>query len=160
MQIEGSGFTFRDPNKFWHFLQFAFLQLSLQRWWWWHQNAAKSYGKKFFMFEYYGHFILFGMHTLLASFFFLILSFVWFYKRLQLVFDIPNCDSIVKIDSRTRSFSLCQYVKNGLSYSGKETWPKLCLKRRQANPGIRPLGTNTHQLLHRIQSIRAFTNLQ
>jgi len=32
---------------------------------------------------------------------------------------------IVKIDSRTRSFCLCQYVQNGLSYSGKETRPKL-----------------------------------
>jgi len=67
---------------------------------------------------------------------------------------------IVKIDSRTRSFCLCQYVQNGLSYSGKETRPKLCLKGRQADSGIRSLGTNKHQLLHRIQSVRSFTNLQ
>ncbi len=66
----------------------------------------------------------------------------------------------VKIDSRTRSFCLCQYVQYSLSYSGKETRPKLCLKRRQANSGIRSLGTNKHQLLHRIQSVRTFTNLQ
>ncbi len=39
---------------------------------------------------------------------------------------------IVKIDSRTWSFCLCHYVQNGLSYSGKETRPKLCIKWRQA----------------------------
>jgi len=58
---------------------------------------------------------------------------------------------IVKIDSRTQSFCLCQYVQNGLSYSGKETWPKLCLKGRQAYFGVSSLRTNTAQLLHRIQ---------
>ncbi len=68
--------------------------------------------------------------------------------------------SIVKIDSRTQPFCLCQYVQNGLSYSGKETWPKLCLKRHQANSGVRSLGTNKHQLLHRIPSVPTFTNLQ
>jgi len=69
-------------------------------------------------------------------------------------------NSIVKIDSRTWSFCLCQYVQNGLSYLGEETRPKLCLKGRQANPGISSLGTNKHQFLHRIQSVRTFTNLQ
>jgi len=67
---------------------------------------------------------------------------------------------IVKIDSRTRSFCLCQYVQNGISYLGKETLPKLCFKERQANSGVSSLGTNKHQLLHRIQSIWTFTNLQ
>jgi len=61
--------------------------------------------------------------------------------------------NIVKIDSRTRSFCLCQYVQNGLSFLGEETQPKLCLKGRQANSGISSLGTNKHQLLHRIQSV-------
>jgi len=64
------------------------------------------------------------------------------------------CTCIVKIDC------LFQYVQNGLSYLGKETRPKLCLKRRQANSGISSLGRNKDQLLHRIQSVRTFTNLQ
>jgi hypothetical protein len=34
---------------------------------------------------------------------------------------------IVKIDSITRSFCLCQFVQNGLSYPGDETRPKLCI---------------------------------
>jgi len=63
------------------------------------------------------------------------------------------------IDSITRSFCLRHYVQNGLSYLGEETQPKLCLKRCQANSGFRSLGTNKHQLLHRIQSVRAFTKL-
>jgi len=67
---------------------------------------------------------------------------------------------LLKIDSRTRSFCLCQYVQNGLSYPGEETQPKLCLKGRQANFGISSFGTNKHQLLHRIQSVRTFNNLQ
>ncbi len=75
----------------------------------------------------------------------------------------PNlsCNKIIiKIDSRTRSFCLCQYVQNGLSYLGEETQPKLCLKWRQANSGVSSLGTNKHQLSHRIQSVWTFTNLQ
>jgi len=67
---------------------------------------------------------------------------------------------IVKIGSRTRSFCPCHYVQNGLSYPGEETRPKLCLKGRQANFGVSSLGTNKDQLLHRIQSVRTFTNLQ
>jgi len=67
---------------------------------------------------------------------------------------------IVKIDSITRSFCLCHCVQNGLSYRGKETQPKLCLKGRQANSGVSSLGTNKDQLLHRIQSVWTFTNLQ
>jgi len=61
---------------------------------------------------------------------------------------------IVMIDSITCSFCLRHYVQNGLSYLGKETWPKLCLKRRQANSGVASFGTNKHQLLHRIASIK------
>jgi len=68
--------------------------------------------------------------------------------------------TIVKIDSRTWSFCLCQYVQNGLSYPGKETQPTLCLKGRQANFGVSSLGTNKDQLLHRIQRVWTFTNLQ
>jgi len=63
------------------------------------------------------------------------------------------CISIVMIDSISRSFCLRHYVQNGLSYLGQETQPKLCLKRCQANPGVRSLGTNKHQFLHRITSI-------
>jgi hypothetical protein len=39
---------------------------------------------------------------------------------------------IVMIDSITNSVCLCYYVQNGLSYSGEETRPTLCIKRRQA----------------------------
>jgi len=67
---------------------------------------------------------------------------------------------IVKIDSKTRSFCLCHYLQNGLSYLGKETQPTLCLKGCQSRFGISSLGTNKDQLLHRIQSIQTFTNLQ
>jgi len=67
---------------------------------------------------------------------------------------------MVKIDSRTRSFCLHHYVQNGLSYQGEETQTKLCLKGRQANSGVSSLGRNKDQLLHRIQSVWTFTNLQ
>jgi hypothetical protein len=43
---------------------------------------------------------------------------------------------------------------------GRGNSTKLCLKGRQANSGIRPIGTNKDQLLHRIQSVWTFTNLQ
>jgi hypothetical protein len=64
------------------------------------------------------------------------------------------------IDSITRSFCPRHYVQNGLSYLGEETRLKLCLKRCQANFSVRTLGTNKHQLLHRIQSVRTFPKLQ
>jgi len=63
-------------------------------------------------------------------------------------------------DYTHKKFFQCQYVQNGLTYSGKETRPKLCLKGRQGNSGISSLETNKHQLLHRIQSNLTFTNLQ
>jgi len=63
------------------------------------------------------------------------------------------------LDSRIRSFCFCQYVQNDLSYSGEETQPKLCLKGCQANSGVSSLRANKDQLLHRIQSVRTFTNL-
>jgi len=55
------------------------------------------------------------------------------------------------------SLSLCT-KRSILFRQGNST--KLCLKGRQANPGIRSMGTNKHQLLHRIQSVWTFTNLQ
>jgi len=80
-------------------------------------------------------------------------------KRLiRLTFDLIK--SIVKIDTITWSFCHYHYVQNGLSYPGEETRPKLCLKRCQANSGVSFLGTNKYQLLHRIQSVKTFTNLQ
>jgi len=79
-------------------------------------------------------------------------------NTIQVNFNLANLD-IVKIDSRTRSFCLCQYVQNSLSYPGKETQLMLCLKRRQANFGVSSLGTNKDQLLHRIPSVWTFTNL-
>jgi len=54
------------------------------------------------------------------------------------------------IDSITRSFYLCHYVQNGISYSGEETR----LKRCQVNSGVGSFGTNKHQLLHRIASVK------
>jgi len=67
---------------------------------------------------------------------------------------------IVKIDSRTRSFCLHQYVQNGLSYSGEETQPTLCLNDAKLRSSVKDLERNKQQLLHRIQSIRTFTNFQ
>jgi len=64
------------------------------------------------------------------------------------------------IDSITNSVCLCYYVQNGLSYSGEETRPKLCIKWRQARSGVIDPKRKKHQLLHRIQSVRTFTNLQ
>ncbi len=43
---------------------------------------------------------------------------------------------------------------------GRGNSTTLCLKGRQANSGVRTIGTNNDQLLHRIQSVRTFTNLQ
>jgi len=82
------------------------------------------------------------------------------HKLLKFVTFLGVYGIIVKIDSRIWSFCLCQYVQNGLSYMGEEIQPELCLKGRQANSGISSLGTNKHELLRRIQSIRTFTNLQ
>jgi len=70
------------------------------------------------------------------------------------------CPTIVKIDSITQSFCLHHYVQNGLSYLPKETWPTLCLKGCRDKIGIISLGTNKDKLLHRIQNVRTFTNLQ
>jgi len=61
---------------------------------------------------------------------------------------------IVKIDSITRSFCLRHYVRNGLSYLGKETQPKLCINDAKLKAGILDLEQNKHQLLHRIASIK------
>jgi len=71
-----------------------------------------------------------------------------------------NSIIIVKIDSRTLSFCLRQYVQNGLSYSGKETRPMLCINDAKLRSGIQNLERNKHQLLHRITSIKDTTNLQ
>jgi len=58
------------------------------------------------------------------------------------------------IDSITRSFYLYHYVQNGLSYSGKETWPKLCINDAKLRSGVLDLEQNKHQLLHRITSVK------
>jgi len=41
------------------------------------------------------------------------------------VVEVTNMHDIVMIDSITNSYCLCYYVRNGLSYSGEETRPKL-----------------------------------
>ncbi len=68
--------------------------------------------------------------------------------------------NIVKIDSITYSFYLCHCVWNGLSYSAEETQLTLCKNEAKHSSWRKILRTNKHQLLHRIQSIRIFTNLQ
>ncbi len=50
----------------------------------------------------------------------------------NLIHNFTNKISIVMIDSITNSVCLCYYVQNGLSYSGEETRPTLCIKRCQA----------------------------
>ena len=55
------------------------------------------------------------------------------------------------------SLSLC--TKRSILF-GRGNSTKLCLKGRQANTGVTSIGTNKDQLLHRIQSVRIFTNLQ
>jgi len=51
------------------------------------------------------------------------------------------------------------FCTNGLSYSGKETQPTLCIKDAKPRSGVVDLRQNKHQLLHRMQSVRTFTNL-
>jgi len=63
-------------------------------------------------------------------------------------------DSIVMIDSITRSFCLRHYVQNGLSYLGEETRPKMCINDAKRRPGVPDLEQNKHQLLHRIASVK------
>jgi len=58
------------------------------------------------------------------------------------------------IDSITRSFCLHHYVQNGLSYSGKETLPKLCINNAKLRSGVLDLEQNKHQLLHIIASVK------
>ena len=60
---------------------------------------------------------------------------------------------IVKIHLRTLSFCLCQYLRNGLSYSGKETWLMLCINDSKLRSRVKDLERNKHQLLHRIASL-------
>ncbi len=61
---------------------------------------------------------------------------------------------IVKIDSITWSFRLWHYVQNGLSYSGKETQPMLCINNAKLRSGVKDMKQNKHELLHRITSIK------
>jgi len=58
------------------------------------------------------------------------------------------------IDSITRSFCLRHYVQNGLSHSGEETQPKLCINDAKLRSGVLDLERNKHQLLHRIASVK------
>jgi len=67
---------------------------------------------------------------------------------------------IVMIDSITKLCLSLLVCTNGLSYSGEETQPTLCIKATPNQPGVRDDKRNKHQLLHRIQSVRTFTNLQ
>ncbi len=77
-------------------------------------------------------------------------------NKIELGWLIPSISqSIVKIDSRTRSFCLLHYVRNGLSYSGEETRPTLCINNAKLRSSvIIDLRPNKHQLLHRITSIK------
>ncbi len=90
-----------------------------------------------------------------------LLSFYHAFKRLcQFLTGKVFEAIIVKIDSITYSFCLCQYIWNGLSYSAEETQPTLCKPMPSNQLGFRDREPNKHQLLHRIQSIWTITNLQ
>jgi len=67
---------------------------------------------------------------------------------------------IVMIDSITKLCLSLFVCTNGLSYSGEETPPTLCIKATPNRSGVRYEKQNKHQLLHRIQSVRTVTNLQ
>jgi hypothetical protein len=74
------------------------------------------------------------------------------------IFTMPTCYRNDRLNNLLfLSPSLC--TKRSILF-GQGNSTKLCLKRHQANSGVRSLGTNKHQLLHRIQSIQTFTNLQ
>ena len=60
----------------------------------------------------------------------------------------------VKIDSTIWSFCLHHYVQSGLSYSGKETQPPLCITDAKPKCGIEDFRQNKHQLLHRVTSVK------
>jgi len=68
--------------------------------------------------------------------------------------------TMVMIDSITKLCLSLLVCTNGLSYSGEETRPTLCIKATPNQSGVRDHKQNKHQLLHRIQSVRTFTNLQ
>jgi len=55
---------------------------------------------------------------------------VLLYKQMS---TLPSCTVIIMIDSITKLCLSLLVCTNGLSYSGKETWPTLCIKRRQTN---------------------------
>jgi len=67
---------------------------------------------------------------------------------------------IVKIDSITQSFCLCQYVQNGLSYPGEETPPKLCINDAKLGLASALLEQINISCYTELQSVRTFTNLQ
>ncbi len=77
-----------------------------------------------------------------------------FARKFGLRPDIVMIDSITKL---CLSLSVCT---NGLSYSGEETRPQAVYKATPNQSGIRDLKRNKQQLLHRIQSVWTFTNLQ
>ncbi len=64
------------------------------------------------------------------------------------------------IDSITKLCLSLLVCTNGLSYSGEETRPTLCIKATPNQSGVRDHKQNKQQLLHRIQSVRTFTNLK
>ncbi len=80
-----------------------------------------------------------------------------FKKWLNRFYDIHF---IVMIDSITKLCLSLLVCTNGLSYLGEETRPTLCIKATPNQSGVRDHKRNKHQLLHRIQSVWTFTNLQ
>ncbi len=64
------------------------------------------------------------------------------------------------IDSITELCLSLLLCTNGLSYSGEETRPTLCISDAKLRSGVKDLERNKHQLVHRIQSVWTFTNLQ
>jgi len=63
------------------------------------------------------------------------------------------------IDSITRLDLSLLVCKQSICL-GEETRPKTVYRATPSQTGVRYLRRNKHQLLHRIQSVRTFTNLQ
>ena len=67
---------------------------------------------------------------------------------------LTNAINIVMIDSITKLCLSLLVCTNGLSYSGEETRPTLCIKATPQQTGVRNDKRNKHQLLHRIASVK------
>jgi len=107
--------------RVWLWMNFHTKNARIKCWWNWLQLQVKLFVHLFasFMCEYFFTFLC--RTDLWWGSFFTIVSKSW-----NMVAKLAPSFCIVKIDSITRSFCLCYYLQNGLSYPGKETLPMLC----------------------------------